>query len=175
MHSIYACRYSYTRLPSRRVQLGQPGDLISEGDKAPEFEAVDDRGNPISLRSLLANGAAVLVFYPGDNTPVCTSQLCAFRDNYAELTALGVTVAGVNAAGVAKHRSFAERHSFPFPLIADIGGEIAKKYGCRAMFGLTKRTVYAITADGVICCARRGNPNPAEIVKALKAAGKASQ
>ena len=153
--------------------MGQPGDLLQEGAKAPEFDAVDDRGNPVSLKSLLANGAAVLVFYPGDNTPVCTAQLCAFRDSYADLTAMGVTVAGVNPAGAAKHRSFAERQGFPFPLIADIGGGISKSYGCRALFGLTKRTVYAISEDGVICYARRGNPTPNEIIKAIRAARKA--
>ena len=144
--------------------------LLQPGQNAPDFNAVDENGKPISLKSLIEKGPAILVFYPADNTPVCTQQLCAFRDSYAELAPLGVTVAGVNPAGEAKHKQFASKHSFPFPLIADKGGSIARAYGCRALLGLIKRTVYAIGADGKIVYARRGNPAPTEIARALEEA-----
>jgi thioredoxin-dependent peroxiredoxin len=145
--------------------------LLQPGQKAPDFSAVDENGNPLSLSKLIENGPAVLVFYPADNTPVCTQQLCAFRDSYAQLKPLGITVAGVNPANTARHKQFVEKHSFPFPLIADTGGSIAKAYGCKALLGLIKRTVYVIAKDGRILYAQRGNPAPSEVAEAVKAAG----
>ena len=122
---------------------------------------------PHRLSDLRGRQRIVLIFYPGDNTPVCTAQLCALRDHWEELQSAETAVFGINPAGTERHARFAERHRLPFPLIADIGGRIAAQYGCRALFGLIRRTVFIIDHSGRIAYAQRGNPSPAEILHAL--------
>ncbi len=110
----------------------------------------------------------MLVFYPGDNTPVCTAQLCAFRDDWSRFQAQDTRVYGVNPANQEKHAGFVARHQFPFPLLVDAKNEIAAAYGCRMLFGLIRRTVYLIDRQGKIAFAQRGNPAPQELLRVLE-------
>jgi peroxiredoxin Q/BCP len=107
-----------------------------------------------------------LVFYPGDDTPGCTKQLCEFRDSWSVLKGRGIEVFGVNPAGARKHQHFREKFHFPFPLLIDQGQKIATLYHADGLW--IKRTVYLIGPDGVIRFARRGAPKPAEVLKAAK-------
>ena len=143
-------------------------NLISVGEQAPDFIALLSDGNTLSLSGLRGDKRAVLVFYPGDNTPACTSQLCALRDTWSELQAQDTVVYGVNPSRAERHVQFATRHGFPFPLIVDVGGKIAASYGCRMLFGLVKRTVYVVDRRGLVAYAERGNPSPTEILKLLE-------
>ena len=143
---------------------------LKPGDTAPDFTARASDGAVINLAALTKNSRVVLVFYPGDNTPVCTSQLCAFRDSMSDLKSLDCTVLGVNPAGESKHSAFISKYNFPFPLVVDERGEIARRYGCRAMFGLIVRTVFVIDTNGKVIYAKRGNPPVKEIVDAVKSA-----
>lgn len=149
--------------------MSNRSDLIAVGEMAPDFTAQVSDGSQVRLADHRGKQRVVLVFYPGDNTPVCTAQLCAFRNSWKELEGADAAVYGVNPASVARHADFAARQQFPFPLIADTGGKIAADYGCRALFGLIRRTVYVIDLQGRIALAQRGNPAPAQILRVLGA------
>ncbi len=139
-------------------------DPLPAGSPAPDFELPDDAGRAVKL-SALRGKPVVLVFYPGDNTPVCTRQLCEFRDDWAKLRKRGVRIFGVNPQSAQSHERFREKYKLPFPLLVDRGQKVADLY--RAGGIIVKRTVYLIGADGLILFARRGKPNPEEVLAAL--------
>ncbi|MCS6777597.1 MAG: peroxiredoxin [Chloroherpetonaceae bacterium] len=142
--------------------------LLPVGMLAPDFEAVTDRGETVRLSDWRGRKRVVLVFYPGDDTPVCTAQLCALRDHWSALEARDAVVLGINPAAGSRHRRFAERHRFSFPLVVDAGGRIAAAYGCRGLFGWVRRTVYVVDRQGRVVMARRGNPAPAVVLGVLR-------
>src|SRR5579862_1230073 len=142
-------------------------DLIPVGQLAPDFAAMTGDGHTVHLADLRGKRRVVLVFYPGDFTPVCTSQLCSFRDSWSALQAENAVAFGVNPADQGRHRAFATTIHLPFPLIVDAKGEIAARYGCRALFGIVKRTVYVLDRQGRVVWVKRGNPPPAEILQIL--------
>ncbi len=150
------------------MSFGSHSDLLKVGSNSPEFEAESSSGKAISLKQYRGTKRVVLVFYPGDNTPLCTSQLCSFRDNWNRLEAVDAVVLGINGASKEKHTSFASANQFPFPLLVDTNGEIAKAFGCSAIFGFIKRTVYVIDKNGKVAWVERGNPTPSEIIEAIK-------
>ncbi|HTO72096.1 MAG TPA: peroxiredoxin [Myxococcota bacterium] len=119
------------------------------GESAPDFALPSSRG-PVALKSLLAKGPVLLVFYPGDDTPVCTKQLCDYRDNLAVFEKLGVQVVALNPQSEASHQKFAEKHRLPFPVAADGGGNVTKAYGARGLFGMTKRALVLVGRDGKV-------------------------
>lgn len=101
---------------------------LREGDKAPQFHAETDSGERISLKDLKGK-PVVLYFYPKDMTPGCTVEACDFRDSFARLKKLGVTVLGVSKDSTESHRKFKSKHELPFTLLADTDGELCKTYG----------------------------------------------
>jgi peroxiredoxin Q/BCP len=138
-------------------------DPLPVGSPAPDFTLSDDTGNKVTLCGLRGRNV-VLVFYPGDDTPVCTKQLCALRDHWPDLQARNVVAFGINPANQARHARFRRNYSFPFPLLSDPGRRVAHLY--RASGLLIKRTVYLIGPDRIVRYAARGNPSPAEVLKA---------
>lgn len=134
-------------------------DPLPVGARAPDFSLPDDSGRTVSLASLRGK-SVVLVFYPGDDTPGCTKQLCQFRDDWSEALARGVEVFGVNPQGAASHVKFRGKFHFPFPLLVDQGQKVAALYHANGL--IVKRTVYRIGPDGVIQFAQRGMPSPKE-------------
>jgi peroxiredoxin Q/BCP len=134
---------------------------LAPGTPAPDFTLPDDSGRAVSL-SALRGKPVVLVFYPGDNTPTCTRQLCAFRDQWSAVRARGAQVLGINPWGTGSHARFRSKFQFPFPLLADRGQKVARLYRARGIW--VKRTVYLIDSDGIIRFARRGVPDPAEVL-----------
>jgi peroxiredoxin Q/BCP len=140
-------------------------DPLPVGSKAPDFQAPDDQGHAVSLKSL-AGRNVVLVFYPGDNTTVCRAQLCEFRDRWDHAKQKNTLVFGVNPAGAGSHRSFREKNSLPFPLIVDAGKKICEAYHADGL--IVKRSVYLIGPDGVIRYARRGKPTADEVLAAAR-------
>lgn len=139
---------STTALPKR-------SGLIPVGGLAPDFEATDHQGRSVRLGELLKSGRVVLVFYPKDNTPVCTQQLCALRDDWSKFQERNVAVLGINPAGKDSHAAFASKHGFPFPVLADQDSRIAAAYGAGGLL-FTKRTVYVIDRDGKVLLGERG-------------------
>jgi thioredoxin-dependent peroxiredoxin len=140
--------------------------LLPVGAMAPDFTLLSQKGDTIRLAHALKNGPVVLIFYPGDATPVCTKQLCAIRDDYSAFLIKRTTVFGVNPASASSHAEFVANHGFPFPLLVDTNKEVTKKYGCVGLF-MVQRTVYVIASDGQVVYAARGNPPAEEILKAV--------
>jgi peroxiredoxin Q/BCP len=133
------------------------------GTLAPDFSLPDDSGGVVTL-SALRGADVVLVFYPGDDTPGCTKQLCQFRDHWTEARARRVEVFGVNPQSARSHVKFREKFHFPFPLLVDQGQKVAALYHANGL--IVKRTVYRIGPDGIIRFARRGMPGPEEVLEA---------
>jgi thioredoxin-dependent peroxiredoxin len=135
---------------------------IPPGSKAADFTLPDESGRLVSLSGLRGRNV-VLIFYPGDDTTVCTTQLCQFRDAWKDAQSRGVDVFGVNPQGARKHVAFRRKYSFPFPLLVDHGQKVGALYHARGM--VVKRTVYLIGPDGTIRFARRGVPLPHEVLR----------
>lgn len=129
---------------------------LKEGDKAPELVGKDQNGQDVSLESYKGK-KLVLYFYPKDDTPGCTMEACNFRDNHSELLAKGIAVVGVSADTEKKHQKFIDKHSLPFPLIADTEKELINAYGVwgpkkfmgREYDGI-HRTTFIIDENGII-------------------------
>jgi peroxiredoxin Q/BCP len=101
--------------------------MLEPGDKAPDFKGLDQDGNVIKLEDFKGS-KLVLYFYPKDNTPGCTAEACDLRDNYSRFLSLGYKIAGVSKDPERSHKSFAGKHSLPFPLISDTELTILKAY-----------------------------------------------
>ncbi len=119
------------------------------GDRAPDFE-LGSTGGPIRLSERLAQGPVLLVFYPGDDTPVCTRQLCDYRDNLGVFSELGVQVIGLNPQSSDSHEAFAKKHGLPFPLVSDPERRTCRAYGAVGLLGMTKRALFLIGRDGKV-------------------------
>lgn len=122
--------------------------MLKEGDKAPAFELADDAGGLFRLEDHLGQ-KLLLVFYPGDNTPVCTRQLCDYRDGVEAFAGLGVTVIGISNDSVESHREFKRKHELPFTLLSDPDLEVAERYDSKGMMGM-KRSLFLLDESGVI-------------------------
>ncbi len=119
------------------------------GDPAPDFSLPSTQGE-FRLKDRLERRAVLLVFYPGDDTPVCTKQLCDYRDNVSVFGDLGVDVIGVNPQPLESHEAFAEKFSLPFPLAADEDKSVCRAYGTLSFLGYAQRALVLIGRDGKI-------------------------
>lgn len=102
---------------------------VETGDKAPQFLAKDDSGELWNSDDYIGNKVLVIYFYPAAMTGGCTKQACAFRDDKSKLDALDVIVVGVSGDEVENLKYFKEAHNLNFPLLSDLDGEIANKFG----------------------------------------------
>jgi peroxiredoxin Q/BCP len=121
------------------------------GESAPDFTLpgiVNGERRDYTL-SEFRGRKVVLAFYPGDNTPGCTKQLCSYRDAFDDLAALDAVVLGISRQGIDSHEGFAGKHGFAFPLLTDEGQRVAKEYGCNGPLGI-KRSVFILDRDGVV-------------------------
>jgi peroxiredoxin Q/BCP len=138
-------------------------DPLSVGALAPDFSLSDQDGKIVSLSALRGRNV-VLIFYPGDDTTVCRQQLCAFRDRWAAAQQRNTLVLGVNPQSAKSHVRFQTNSRLPFPLLVDPGQKMGELYNTRGL--MVKRTVYLIGPDGRILYARRGTPDPDEVLAA---------
>lgn len=126
------------------------------GDKIPEIIGIDQNGHTITSEQFKGK-KLVLYFYPKDNTPGCTAQACSLRDGYEELLKAGYAVVGVSVDSEASHQKFINKHSLPFPLIADTDKKLVEQFGVwqeKTMMGKkymgTVRTTFLIDENGTI-------------------------
>ena len=120
------------------------------GTEAPDFSLQDGEGATWRLSDHRGK-VAVLLFYPGDETPVCTRQMCSLRDRWQDYAATGAEVVGLSANSVESHQKFSEHHQLPLRLLADKDGEVSKLYGARSLIpGKVARSVFVIDANGQI-------------------------
>ena len=125
---------------------------LEVGMQAPQFELFDQEGTKHSLSDYLGKWV-VIYFYPKDDTPGCTKEACAFRDDIATLNNLDVQIFGVSVDTTESHAEFASKYSLQFPLLADVGGEIAAEYGSLTKVGpmkFAKRHTFVIDPGGKI-------------------------
>ncbi len=127
---------------------------ISVGDPAPAFTLRGTGDREYSLADY-AGRPVVLVFYPGDDTPVCTKQLNNYNDGLAQFTDFGAQVLAISAQDVSSHERFSTKHGFSFPLLADPDKAVAAAYGTLGPIGFPRRSVFIIDADGIIRYAHR--------------------
>ncbi|MDA3866098.1 MAG: thioredoxin-dependent thiol peroxidase [Salinivirgaceae bacterium] len=129
---------------------------MNVGDKAPEFKALNQSNEPISLTDFRGK-KVILYFYPKDNTPGCTAEACNLNDNYADLTDKGFEVIGVSPDSIESHQKFIAKFNLSFNLIADPDNEVINKYGVwgeKNMYGKKSmgllRTTFIIDEEGKI-------------------------
>jgi thioredoxin-dependent peroxiredoxin len=143
------------------------------GQPAPDFTLPDDAGGQFKL-SERSGRRVLLVFYPGDDTPVCTRQLCDYRDGIETFADLGVEVVGISRDDAESHQRFRARHDLPFVLLTDADLAVAAAYGCRGLLGM-KRGVFLVDESGIVRYAhveavaafRRRREELIEAIKAL--------
>jgi peroxiredoxin Q/BCP len=134
--------------------IGAPDILVgmakhpNVGDPAPDFE-LEGTGGRFRLSDHRGE-RVVLLFYPGDNTPVCTRQFCSYRDNAEAFGALDATVVGISSQSVDSHESFTAEHGLNVPLLADEDSSVAKSYGAHAPVIGTKRAAIVVDEEGVV-------------------------
>ena len=120
------------------------------GGVAPDFTLNDANGEAWNLAANRGK-VVVLLFYPGDETPICTRQMCSVRDHWEEYAATGAEVVGISTDSVDSHKKFAEHHELPLRLLSDARGEVAKQYGAQSLIpGKVARSVFVIDANGII-------------------------
>ena len=146
---------------------------VGVGDRAPHF-TLPGTGGTFSLDDYLGR-VVVVVFYPGDNTPVCTRQLNAYNDELAQFVDLGAQVLAISSQDVASHDAFSMQHGFGFPLLADVEKRVAKAWGVLGPLGFLRRSVFVVDAAGVIRYAHRALTGVtyrpvAELVEAVRQA-----
>jgi peroxiredoxin Q/BCP len=129
---------------------------LQNGDKAPNFSALDNKGNTVSLADFQGK-KLVLFFYPKANTPGCTMEACDLRDNYQSFLAKGYAVLGASADSAKKQQNWIDKHELPFPLLADEDKSVIQAFGVwgpkkfmgREYEGI-HRTTFVIDEQGVI-------------------------
>jgi len=120
------------------------------GEKAPDFTLKDLNGESWSLHDH-AGKMVVLLFYPGDNTPVCTAQMCSVRDNWSQYQATGAEVVGISTDSDQSHKSFADKYNLTLNLLADEKGEVVEKYAMKSWLpGRSARGVVVVDKQGSV-------------------------
>lgn len=127
-------------------------DRPKVGDRAPDFTLPDEAGNRVSLYEELDSGPVMLVFYPGDFTPVCTRQLCSYGDRYQEFRDLGIRIFAISDDPVDRHREFRRQKQLPFPLLSDVDQEVIDQFGGSGWLsgGGAHRANFLIDEEGTI-------------------------
>jgi peroxiredoxin Q/BCP len=133
------------------MRLRRDKDKVRVGSVAPDFTLPSQAGEMVSLGEFSGRKPVVLFFYPKDDPPGCTREVCAFRDYFEEFGKLDAEVIGISSDSVDSHRSFAVKHDLSFPLLSDEGGNIRRLYGVPKTFGLFPgRVTYVIDKEGVV-------------------------
>ena len=118
--------------------------MLNEGDNAPDFSLPDDSGREVSLQQLKGN-KVILYFYPKNDTPGCTREACAFRDDFSKFKRKNTVIYGVSPDSPESHTKFKKKYNLPFPLLADADKTLAKQYGAWG-----EKTMYGKKMTGMI-------------------------
>lgn len=145
------------------------------GRKAPDFTLKDAEGREWRLSDQRGK-TTVLLFYPGDETPVCTKQMCSVRDRWTDYTELGAEVVGISTDTVESHKRFTEHYNLPLRLLADVGGKVSGAYGAVSWLpNRSARAVFVIDGKGILRYRKIQpvslfRPKDDEIIAAIRAA-----
>lgn len=141
--------------------------LLPVGSEAPVFTAQTTDGERISLPDFRGTQSVLLMFYPEDDTPGCTRQMCLARDEGARYTEAGIARFGVNPGSLESHVGFRDKYTLDFPLLVDHDADIAAAYGVLTDSGVARAT-YLIDREGRIAYAERGTHGADEVLGALR-------
>jgi peroxiredoxin Q/BCP len=147
---------------------------LAESGAAPEFRAMNEKGETVSLADLRGRNV-VLYFYPKDDTPGCTKQACSLRDDYAALEALNATVLGVSPDDTKSHVKFIEKYELPFSLLVDTDKSLCEAYGVwgertnrgRTFMGV-HRSLFVIDPEGQLISVNYDISPDASVPKAME-------
>lgn len=148
---------------------------INVGEPTPDFTLRDAEGRDWHLADHFGK-TIVLLFYPGDETPVCTKQLCSVRDNWEAYRATGAEVVGISTDSAESHKKFAENHELPLTLLSDPRGEVSRLFGAKSWLpGRSARAVVVIDSRGIVRHRKVQplsifRPRDDEIIEAIRAA-----
>ncbi len=149
----------------------QPEIGVDVGRTAPDFELKDGNGQIWRLSEHRGKVVA-FVFYPRDETPVCTKQMCSMRDRWNDYQTTGAEVVAISVASVDSHKHFAEHHRLPQRLLADERGDVTRLYNVRSLLGGSQRAVIVIDGKGVIRYRRSlipiFRPEDDEVIQAIR-------
>lgn len=128
---------------------------LKPGDKVPDFTLMDQDGKPFKLGKYVGKKKLVIFFYPKDESPVCTKEVCAFRDAYARYTDANALVIGINNGTVASHKAFAEKEHLPFTLLSDPDNKVLSLFLVKEQtFGngvkVSGRETFVVGLDGTV-------------------------
>ena len=124
---------------------------VEVGSIAPDFSLLTQSGEQVDLMNFIGERPIVLYFYPKDDTPGCTKQACAFRDDYEGFGNLDAEVIGISSDSVESHRSFAAKHDLPYTLLSDEERKVRKLYGVPNTLGIFPgRVTYVIDREGIV-------------------------
>lgn len=125
-------------------------NTLNLNEPAPDFTLPDGNGTKWRLADNRGK-VVVLLFYPGDETPICTRQMCSVRDRWEDYQATGAEVVGISSDSVESHHKFAEHHDLPLRLLSDTDGKVSTLYGARSLIpGKVARSVFVIDAAGIL-------------------------
>ena len=145
------------------------------GEMAPDFTLKDGSGNDWTLSDHRGK-VVVLMFYPGDDTPVCTNEMCSVRDHWADYQATGAEVVGISTDSVESHDKFSQKYDLPLRLLSDEKGEVRDLYGAKSLIpGRTGRAEFVIDPQGRLAYQKVRpiglfRPSDEDILAAIKAA-----
>ena len=143
------------------------------GSVAPAFELKDSNGDNWRLSDHRGKVVA-LVFYPRDETPVCTKQMCSMRDRWSDYQNTGAEVVAISVASVESHKKFAEHHGLPQRLLADERGEVTRLFNVKSLWGGSQRAVIVIDPQGVVRYRKSVfpffRPEDDEVINAIRSA-----
>ncbi|SRR6266545_921896 len=123
---------------------------VDIGARAPDFSLPDSEGTEWQLSKRLGK-VVVLLFYPGDETPICTRQMCSVRDRWDDYSSTGAEIIGISTDSIESHKNFVANHKLPLRLLSDIGAKVANLYGARSLIpGKVARSVFVIDREGII-------------------------
>jgi thioredoxin-dependent peroxiredoxin len=149
---------------------------MKTGTDAPNFTLKDGDGNDWTLSDHRGK-TVVLLFYPGDNTPVCTAQLCSVRDHWSEYQETGAEVVGISTDSVDSHKGFAEKNELPLHLLSDTDRSVSTRYDMKSWLpGRSARGVVVIDKEGKIAYHKAQplslfRPADDDVLNAIKGAG----
>ncbi len=141
--------------------------LLPIGSKAPDFDLPATGGKQVKLSDYKGQNL-IIVFYPKDQTPGCTRQLCALRDDLEQFKNLNTAVIASNPASLESHERFVEKQNYNFPILVDANKKMAEAYHALKEGGGIERTVYIVDKNGNIGYAKRGLPPDSELEEAIK-------
>lgn len=142
---------------------------LKVGDKAPQFSLPSHPNGQASLQDYIGKKNVILAFYPKDDTPGCTKEMCSFSADLNRFDNANTQVFGISCDDASSHKAFAQKHNLTIPLLADVGGKVGKQYGTVAADKNTAdRVLFVIDKHGVIRHIHNGMPTNEELLKIVE-------